>query len=429
MADAMDLKQSRKWMVTINNPEEHGFTHDRILEIMSSVRGKSLYWCMCDEEGDECETRHTHVFIYRSSPFTARQIDNLFPKMHRDVCYGKAQESRAYVLKDGEKFNKQEDGSYSYMDASGKLHEGVNFSDTFFEFGTCPEEHQGKSGADDIILELLKDGADNLEVIEAVVLVDGSIYSHTFTTPSSMYASNHSYTGASANTVYSVETFPGGYFRTGKFAQSINTKNKTFTFYDYLTIGTSQNVGDFLDIVYIELVVGDSTDLSVEKITAVYPSETIEPNTAAIQTTIPVNGYTVGGIRPTLPAKGDLWFPVMENRITSVQIYTGTHWEEVNARWYTGTRWIPIYAFDITTLEDLFDIADGDSVVPLLPDQNSFLRWWQLQWLDFRAWLENALSNSGSGGGTSLPDDDVLPGEDATDEEDGWSFIDLLSVL
>lgn len=168
MADAMDLKQSRKWMVTINNPEEHGFTHDRILEIMSSVRGKSLYWCMCDEEGDECETRHTHVFIYRSSPFTARQIDNLFPKMHRDVCHGKAQESRAYVLKDGEKFNKQEDGSYSYTDASGKLHEGVNFSDTFFEFGTCPEEHQGKSGADDIILELLKDGADNLEVIEAV---------------------------------------------------------------------------------------------------------------------------------------------------------------------------------------------------------------------------------------------------------------------
>ena len=39
---------------------------------------------------------------------------------------------------------------------------------TFEEFGECPEEHQGKSREADRILELLKDGADNLEVIEAV---------------------------------------------------------------------------------------------------------------------------------------------------------------------------------------------------------------------------------------------------------------------
>lgn len=168
MADAMDLKQSRKWMVTINNPLEHGYTHERIREIMSGTRGKSLYWCMCDEEGDECETLHTHIFIYRSSPFTARQIDNLFPKMHRDNCYGTAAESRAYVLKDGDKFNKDEIGHYSYTDASGKLHEGINHTATFEEFGKCPEEHQGKSGAAALIVDMVRDGASNREIVEAV---------------------------------------------------------------------------------------------------------------------------------------------------------------------------------------------------------------------------------------------------------------------
>ena len=95
MAAPMDNVQSRKWIVTINNPLEHGFSHDEIINRLSSIRGKSIYWCFCDEEGDECETLHTHIFLYRSSPFTAAQIDNLFPKCHRDKGYGTAQEIRA----------------------------------------------------------------------------------------------------------------------------------------------------------------------------------------------------------------------------------------------------------------------------------------------------------------------------------------------
>ncbi len=168
MSTSMDAKQSRKWLVTINNPQEHGYDHEAIKAIMSRVRGASLYWCMCDEEGDECETLHTHIFIYRGSPFTAKQIDNLFPKMHRDISYGTAQDNRAYVLKDGEKFNKDADGNYEYTDSSGKLHSGRNFSDSFFEFGECPIEHQGKSSASERILALIRDGATNREIVDAV---------------------------------------------------------------------------------------------------------------------------------------------------------------------------------------------------------------------------------------------------------------------
>ena len=166
--DKLDNVQSRKWMVTINNPLEHGFDHDSIEQIMSGVRGKSLYWCMCDEEGDECETLHTHVFIFRKSAFTARQISNLFPKCHRDKCYGTTGENRAYVLKDGDKFNKASDGSYEYVDKTGKKHSGINHSDTFFEFGECPDEHQGKSSAAELIVDLIRDGFGNRQIVEMV---------------------------------------------------------------------------------------------------------------------------------------------------------------------------------------------------------------------------------------------------------------------
>lgn len=168
MAASMDNVQSRKWIVTINNPLEHGFSHDEIINRLSSIRGKSIYWCFCDEEGDECETLHTHIFLYRSSPFTASQIDNLFPKCHRDKGYGTAHEIRAYIRKEGDKFQKDDTGAYDYIDSSGKRHVGINFINTFQEFGTIPDEHQGKSTASELIVNLIREGASNREIVDSV---------------------------------------------------------------------------------------------------------------------------------------------------------------------------------------------------------------------------------------------------------------------
>lgn len=159
---------SRKWQVTINNPLDKGFTHDKIIDIMGGVRGKSLYWCMCDEEGDECETLHTHIFIFRRGAFTWQQINDLFPDCHRENCYGTPAENRAYIRKEGDKYNKDESGHYHYVDERGKVHEGVNFGDTFFEFGECPEEHQGVSSASATIVTMIKDGATNDEIVDEV---------------------------------------------------------------------------------------------------------------------------------------------------------------------------------------------------------------------------------------------------------------------
>ena len=198
------------------------------------------------------------------------------------------------------------------------------------------------------------------------------------------------------------------------------------------------NPNTSLDIVYLEAVRGSVPNTGHEFVNCLYPADEMKPNTAAVQSDIPINGYTVGGVRPTFPARGDVWFPVNGSRISGCYIYNGRAWEETNARWYTGTRWIPIYAFDIITLEDMWDIADAPETVPSINSEHGFWNWWQSTWLDFRGWLSSAWgSGSGgpggsSGGGSGSVDDSTFepvppPGEDP--ESSGWSFLDLLVAI
>jgi len=145
---------SRKWQLTFNNPQEHGWTHDKIREVLRTFK-TLCYWCMADEIGADEHTPHTHLFI-NLSPSNCRfsTLKSKFPGAHIEKALGTSRENRDYILKDG-KWKDSEKGTTSV--------EG-----TFEEFGECPEEQQGKSREADRILELLKDGANNLEVIEAV---------------------------------------------------------------------------------------------------------------------------------------------------------------------------------------------------------------------------------------------------------------------
>lgn len=160
------MPQSRKWQLTINNPSEKGLTHEVLKDSLSKFSGM-VYWCMCDEIGSE-GTYHTHVYFVLRTPTVHTVVDNRFPDIHRENVKGTSQQNRDYVLKDGEKYNKQPDGSYNYMDGSGKVHTGTNYSDTFEEWGEMPVERQGKSKDVERIYSLIKDGATNLEIIDAV---------------------------------------------------------------------------------------------------------------------------------------------------------------------------------------------------------------------------------------------------------------------
>lgn len=160
------MPQSRKWQLTFNNPAEHGFDHASISDKIGSF-ASVVYWCMCDEVGSE-GTYHTHLYIAFQNPKSHTVLENAFPGAHRENVKGTSQQNRDYVLKDGEKYNKQPDGSYDYTDSSGKRHIGVNHSDTFQEWGEMPAEHQGKSKDVEIIYSMLKDGASNLEIVDSV---------------------------------------------------------------------------------------------------------------------------------------------------------------------------------------------------------------------------------------------------------------------
>lgn len=191
------------------------------------------------------------------------------------------------------------------------------------------------------------------------------------------------------------------------------------------------NKGSSLDIVYAELVQGSMPNTGHEFINCIYSSDELKPNTAAVQTDIPITGYTVGGVRPTFPKRGHVWFTVENKRVRGCYVYTGTAWESVNCRYYTGTRWIPIYAFDMDTLADLWDVADGSDVITPITTESGFWNWWKAQWLDFRAWLSGSSGGPIGGSGTTV-DPTAFPTEppDPSDpESSGWSFLDLLVAL
>ena len=137
-------------------------------------------------------------------------------------------------------------------------------------------------------------------------------------------------------------------------------------------------------------------------------------------------------MRPTFPKRGQVWFTVENKRVRGCYVYTGTAWESVNCRYYTGSRWIPIYAFDMDTLADLWDIADGGDAITPITTESGFWNWWKAQWLDFRSWL----STHGIGGSGTTVNPTVLPtvpptidGATGEETEAGWSFLDLLVAL
>ena len=67
--------QSRKWMLTINNPQACELDHDRIREILSLFSPD--YFCLADEIATT-GTYHTHIFLYSASPIRFNTVKNRF---------------------------------------------------------------------------------------------------------------------------------------------------------------------------------------------------------------------------------------------------------------------------------------------------------------------------------------------------------------
>ena len=71
--------QSRKWMLVINNPEEHGLTIEMIIELLNLFHPD--YFCLAAEISST-GTYHIHIFLYSTSPIRFSTVKNRFPTAH-----------------------------------------------------------------------------------------------------------------------------------------------------------------------------------------------------------------------------------------------------------------------------------------------------------------------------------------------------------
>ena len=140
--------QSRKWLLTINNPQDHGMTHDEIID--RAQKFNPDYFCMANEIG-ESGTYHTHLFLYSSSPMRFGTIKKRFPTAHIDRANGTVQDNRAYIRKEGK---------WVDTDKSETRVEG-----TFKEFGELPDEASEKSPKYAKLLQCVKEGMSNKEIL------------------------------------------------------------------------------------------------------------------------------------------------------------------------------------------------------------------------------------------------------------------------
>lgn len=146
-----DNSRSRKYLLTFNNPQEHGFTHEKINDIMISLKWE--YYCMCDEIG-ESGTMHIHLFFYCENAVSFGRVKKLFPTAHIDTSLGSASENRDYIRKEGKYLNSEK--------------KETNIPETFEEYGKIPQEKSEKNKSISAeVFEMIENGFSDAEIIKA----------------------------------------------------------------------------------------------------------------------------------------------------------------------------------------------------------------------------------------------------------------------
>ncbi len=142
--------RSRKYLLTINNPIDHGYPHEQIRQNLEKLTGLD-YWCMCDEIGEK-GTPHTHIFICSENAMMWSTVKKYFYHADIEKANGSPFENRTYIRKEGKwkDTNKFE----------------TNLPETFEEWGEMPDEKTKKETVTEAIYRLVKDGATDAEILE-----------------------------------------------------------------------------------------------------------------------------------------------------------------------------------------------------------------------------------------------------------------------
>ena len=141
--------QSKKWQLTINNPQDCGLDREHLLDILSRF---SLDYFALSDEIASTGTPHTHVFLYAHSNLRFSTIHNKIPIAHIEKALGTVQQNRDYIAKTGK---------WANTDRAETQVEG-----SFYEWGTPPTEQEERSPAMTKLLQSVKDGRSTMDIIE-----------------------------------------------------------------------------------------------------------------------------------------------------------------------------------------------------------------------------------------------------------------------
>ena len=153
---------------------------------------------------------------------------------------------------------------------------------------------------------------------------------------------------------------------------------------DYHFYGIVMQPSAEAEIVYMELRTGVNSGFTIDWEQAFYSSGQLQDSPIlAVRSNQPITGYQIGGVRPSYPTTGLVYALVENDRITSLQQYSGTAWVEVDGRIWTGVRWIPYSSFNVITLQDLWDIIGSTDDYEYIYTESGFWDWFQKAWKNF----------------------------------------------
>lgn len=140
--------QSNKYQITINNPSDYGYTHEKIFEVCRDSFKTLVYLCMADEQGS---TFHTHIFVCFGSRVRFSKVKKHFPKAHIEKCKGTVSDNVNYIKKSG---RWKDDEKH-----------GTKIDGSFEEWGTRPPDSRGKRGDMTELYQMVADGMTNAEIL------------------------------------------------------------------------------------------------------------------------------------------------------------------------------------------------------------------------------------------------------------------------
>jgi len=140
--------QSNKYQLTINNPLDYGYTHEKIFETCRDNFKTLQYLCMADEQGS---TFHTHIFVCFSSRVRFSKVKKHFPEAHIEKCRGTASDNVNYIKKSGKWENDRK--------------HGTKIEGSFEEYGSRPPDSRGKRGDMTELYQMVADGMTSAEIL------------------------------------------------------------------------------------------------------------------------------------------------------------------------------------------------------------------------------------------------------------------------